>query len=97
MIRAYITVLAFALGLSNFAVLAWTSGSGERPSAREFMVTAAAVILLVSLIFVLRQMLRRHDARIVARTLAQHSERIANFKSALLRENSSRTDLAKGF
>jgi ABC-type Fe3+-siderophore transport system permease subunit len=97
MFRSYVTVLAFSLGLSNFAVLAWASGNGHAASWRNFVISAVAVFLLVSLIFILLKLLRLHDSRIAARALTQRSAQIADFKNSLRNQTLSGPEFSRGF
>lgn len=83
MFRAYINILAIFLGLSNFVVLASAWGNGRDVTARDFLIPAAILFLLVSLVFVLRIVLRLRDSRMITRALAQHRAQIAHFKTAL--------------
>jgi hypothetical protein len=92
MLRAYVNILAFVLGLSNFVVLAWTTGSGNFPAARDFLIPAAELVLLVSLVFLVLKLVRQHDARIIARALAQRGAQVAEFKAALRNPSAGRPD-----
>jgi len=83
MFRAYVNILAFGLGLSNFAVLAAAIVSGHTLAARDFLVPGSILVLLTSLVFILLKLVRMHDTRIAAHTLARHNAQIANFKAAL--------------
>jgi len=94
--RAYINVLAFALGLSNFAVLVLGTGNDHGPALRDLAIPAAAIVIVVSLAFIIAKMVRVHDARIVAKALAQRAAKIANFKSALRNPITSTPDFSKG-
>ena len=97
MFRLYLNVLAFGVGLSNFAVLALAVVRGHALTLRDFILPAVIQILFVSLVFILLKLVRQHEARIVARALAQRSAQIANFKAALRNQIHGRTDLSGGF
>lgn len=94
--RAYINVLAFALGLSNFAVLVLGTSNDHGPALRDLAIPGAVAVLLVSLAFVIVKMVRVHDARIIARALARRDAQIANFKSALRNPVTSTPNFSKG-
>lgn len=94
--RTYINVLAFALGLSNFAVLVLGTGNDHGLALRDLAVPAAVVVILVSLAFIIAKMVRVHDARIVAKALAQRDAQIANFKSVLCNPAANRPNFSKG-
>ncbi len=97
MFRAYINILAFILGLSNFAVLGLAAGSGHALIARDFIVPGAILFLLVSLVFILLKLLQLHDSRIATRALSQRSAQIADFKAALRNQASGQTEFSRGF
>src|SRR5215469_2286303 len=94
--RSYINVLAFALGLSNFAVLVLGTNNEHGPALRDLALPSAVVMLVVSLAFVIVKMVRVHDARIIARALAQRDAQIASFKSALRNPAASTPNFSKG-
>jgi len=94
--RTYINVLAFALGLSNFAVLVMGTGNDRGPALRDLALPCAVVVLVVSLAFVISRMVRVHDTRIIARALAQRDAQIASFKSALRKPVASTSSFSKG-
>lgn len=94
--RTYINVLAFALGFSNFDVLVLGTGNEHGLALRNLAIPAAVVVILVSLAFIIAKMVRVHDARIVAKALAQRDAKIANFKSALRDPITSTPNFSKG-
>ncbi len=96
MFREYITILAFVLGLSNFAVLALAEGSGHALVARDLLVPGAILFLLVSLVFVLLKLVRLHDSRVATRALSQRSAQIADFKAALRNQASGQSEFSRG-
>jgi len=97
MFRVYLNVLAFGVGISNFAVLALAVVRGHALALGDFILPAVIQVMLVSLVFIVLKLVRQHDARIVARALAQRSAQIANFKTALRNQLQGRPDLSRGF
>lgn len=83
MFCAYLNTLALLLGLSNFAVLTIAFVSGHAPSSRDFLIPAAILALLLSVLFLFLKLVRLHDLRIASRALAQRRAQIADFKAAL--------------
>ncbi|HKD81699.1 MAG TPA: hypothetical protein VKH81_18545 [Candidatus Angelobacter sp.] len=94
MFRAYLNTLALLLGLSNFAVLTIRFVSGHAPSSRDFLIPAATLTLLLSVIFLFLKLMRLHDSRIASRALEQRSAQIADFKAAL--NQASRPEFSRG-
>lgn len=94
--RTYINVLAFALGFSNFDVLVLGTGNDHGLALRGLAIPTAIVMLVISLAFILVKLVRIHDARIIARALAQRDAKIANFKSALRDPITSTPNFSKG-
>ena len=96
MFRAYVNTLAITLGLSNFVVLASALGSGRDVTARDFLVPAAVLLLLVSFVFIVLKLVRLRDSRIVTRALAQQRTKIADFKATLRDQAMGTTKLSQG-
>ena len=94
--RTYINVLAFALGLSNLAVLVLGTGNDHGPALRDLALPGAVVVLVVSLAFVITMLVRVHDTRIIARALAKRDAQIASFKSTLRNPVASTPNFSKG-
>lgn len=96
MFRAYLNTLALTLGLSNFAVLAAAMVKGHAPASQDFLLPAAILVVLLSLVFILLKLVRIRDTRIAARTLAWHNAQIEDFKAALRSEIANRPEFSRG-
>ena len=96
MFRAYINILAILLGLSNFVVLVSAWGSGRDVTALDFLVPAAFLLVVVSLVFGLRMLMRSRDSRIITRALEQQRAQIASFKTALSNQSVTGPELSRG-
>jgi hypothetical protein len=97
MLRLYFNALAFGVGLSNFVILVLAVVRGHALTLRDFIFPALIQVLLVSLVFILLKLVQQHDARIVARALAQRRAQIANFKTALRNHVQGQPDFSRGF
>lgn len=73
MFRLYLEILNFNMGLSALAVVAMTVVSGRVITLKDFIFPVVVQLLGTSLVFILRELLRLHDARITARALAQRT------------------------
>ena len=84
MFRLYLEILAVNVGISVFAVLAVAAMSGIALTAEIFIFPICIQVLMTSLVFILRTLLRLHDARITARALAQRTaQQLAVFNNAV--------------
>lgn len=84
MFRLYLEILAFNVGISVCIMLAVAAMSGIALTAEIFIFPTVIQVLMTSLVFLLRVLLRLHDARITARALAQSTaEQLAVFNNAL--------------
>lgn len=98
MFRLYLDILAFNVGISVFVVLAVSVMSGIALTAEIFIFPIGIQVLITSLVFILRTLLRLHDARITARALAQSTaEQLAVFNNALRNQSAGRADFSGGF
>jgi ABC-type protease/lipase transport system fused ATPase/permease subunit len=96
MFRAYVNILAITLGLSNFVVLASALGSGRDVTARDFLVPAAVLFLLVSFVLGVLKLVRLRDSRIITRALSQQRSKIAAFKTTLRDQAIDATKFSQG-
>jgi len=84
MFRLYLEILAVNVGISVFAVLAVAAMSGIALTVRVFTFPIVTQALLTSLVFIFRELVRLHDARITARALAQRTaQQLAGFNNAV--------------
>lgn len=98
MFRLYLDILAFNVGISVFVVLAVSVMSGIAVTAKIFVFPICIQVLMTSLVFILRKLLRLHDDRITARALAQGTaEQLAVFNNALRNESAGRAGFSGGF
>jgi hypothetical protein len=98
MFRLYLEILTLNVGLSVFAVLALATVSGHAWTSNDFIFPVAIQVLLTSLVFILRGLLRQYEARISARALAQRTGvQLAAFKIALRNQASGSSELSGGF
>ena len=97
MFRLYLEILAFNVGISASVVLAVAAMSGIALTAEIFIFPTVVQVLLTSLVFILRALLRLHDARITARALAQSTaKQLAVFNNALRNQPSRRAGFSGG-
>jgi hypothetical protein len=98
MFRLYLETLALSVGISTFVVLAVVAMSGVILTAELFIFPILIQVLMTSMVFILRKLLRLHDARITARALAQRTaEQLAVFNNALRNQPAGRAGLSGGF
>jgi hypothetical protein len=98
MFRLYLEILALNVGISVFVVLAVAAMSGTAFAAEIFIFPIGLQVLMTSLVFILRKLLRLHDARITARALAQSTaEQLAVFNNALRNQSAGRAGFSGGF
>ena len=98
MFRLYLDILAFNVGISVFIVLAVSVMSGIALTAEIFIFPIVIQVLMTSLVFILRTLLRLHDARITARALAQSTaEQLAVFNHALRNQSAGCAGFSGGF
>lgn len=96
MFRLYVNTLTIFLGLSNFVVLASAWGNGRDVTARDLIVPAGLLFLLVSSVFAVLKLFRLRDSRMIARALAEQRAQIAHFKTALSRQAADGPEFSKG-
>ena len=97
MFRLYLEILSFNVGLSVFAMVAVTMVSGQVITLKDFIFPVAVQLLMTSLVFILRELLRLHDARIAARARAQRiGTQLLAFQHALCKQRPGRTELRGG-
>ena len=97
MFRLYLDILAFNVGISVFVVLAVSVMSGIAVTVQIFIFPICIQVLMTSLVFILRTLLRLHDARITARALAQSTtEQLLVFNNALRKQPAGRADFSGG-
>lgn len=97
MFRLYVEILAFNVGISVCVMLAVAAMSGIALTAEIFIFPTVIQVLMTSLVFLLRALLRLHDARITARALAQSTaEQLAVFNNALRNQPAGRADFSGG-
>ena len=97
MFRLYLKILAVNVGISTFIVLAVAVMSGVSLTAEIFIFPTVIQVLMTSLVFILRKLLRLHEARITARALAQSTaEQLAVFNNALRNQPAGRADFSGG-
>jgi hypothetical protein len=93
----YGKILALTIGVSNFSVLALAPALGHALKSWDFLAPAFIQFLLVSLVFLWMELVRMHDARVAARTLAQHTgEQLAGFKTAFRTSTSNGANFSRG-
>jgi hypothetical protein len=98
MFRLYLEILNFNVALSVFAVVTVSMVSGRALTSQDFIFPVAIQLLLTSLVFILRELLRRHDARIAARVLVQRTgTQLAALKTALRNQGVERPEFSKGY
>lgn len=97
MFRLYLEILAFNVGISVCVMLAVAAMSGIALTAEIFIFPIVIQVLLTSLVFLLRALLRMHDARITARALAHSTaEHLAVFNNALRTQPAARAGFSGG-
>lgn len=97
MFRLYVEILAFNVGISVCVMLAVAAMSGIALTAEIFIFPTVIQVLMTSLVFLLRALLRLHDARITARALAQSTaEQLAVFNNALRNQPAGRAGFSGG-
>jgi hypothetical protein len=97
MFRLYLEILVLNVSISAFVVLAVAAMSGIALTAEIFIFPTVIQVLMTSLVFILRKLLRLHDARITARVLAQRTGmQLLAFQRALCKQRSVRTELRGG-
>ena len=97
MFRLYLEIMSFNVGLSTLAVVVVTTVSGRVVTLKDFIFPVAIQLLVTSLVFILRALLRLHDARITARVLAQRTgTQLLAFQRALCKQRPVRTELRGG-
>ena len=95
MFGLYLNILALGVSVSTFMVVAVAVLQGHAVTRNDLIVPTAIQVLLTSLVFILRGLIRRYDARIAARVLVRRTgAQLADFKAALLHH---RQGLSKGF
>jgi hypothetical protein len=95
MFGLYLNILALSVSVSTFAVLAVAALQRHVVTRHDLIVPAAIQVLLTSLVFILRELIRRYEARVAARVFIHRTgEQLAGFKAALLHP---RQGFAKGF
>lgn len=98
MFRLYLEILVLNVGISTFVVLAVVAMSGIALTAEIFIFPIVIQVLMTSLVFILRKLLRLHDARITARALAQSTaKQLAVFHNALRNQPAGRARFSGGF
>jgi hypothetical protein len=97
MFRLYLEILNFNVGLSALAVVAVTMVSGQAVTLKGFIFLFTIQVLVTSLVFILREVVRLHDARIAARVLAQRTgTHLLAFQRALCKQRPGRAELRGG-
>ena len=97
MFRLYLEILAFNVGIAVCVMLAMAAVSGIALTAEIFIFPTVIQVLLTSLVFILRALLRLHDARITARALTHSTaEQLAVFNNALHNQPAGRADFSGG-
>jgi hypothetical protein len=95
MFGLYLNILALSLSVSTFAVLAVAMLQGHAVTRHDLMVPTAIQVLLTTLVFVLRELVRRYEARVAARVFIHGiGAQLADFKAVLLHH---RKGFLKGF
>ena len=95
MFGLYLNILALSVSVSTFAVLAAGALQGHAVTRHDLMVPIAIQALLTSLVFVLRELVRRYEARVAARMFIRRTGvQLTDFKAALLH---ARQGFPKGF
>lgn len=98
MFRLYLEILNFNVALSVFVVVTVAMVSGRALTSEDFIFPVAIQLLLTSLVFILRELLRLHDAKIAARVLVQSTgTQLAAFKAALRNQSVERPEFSKGY
>ena len=93
----YMEILTLTIGLSSFIVISLATVTGHSLHSRDLLVPAAIQFLLVSLVFILRALVRLHDAKVVARALGGGtSVRHAGFKEALVSSTADKHNFSRG-
>lgn len=94
----YLEILALNVGVSAVVVLAMAAMSGIALTAEIFIFPTVIQVLMTSLVFILRKLVRLHDARITARALAQSTaEQLAIFNNALRNQPAGPDGFSGGF
>ena len=94
MFGLYLNILAVGVSVSTFAVLAVAMVQGHAVTRGDLMLPAAIQAGGTSLVFLLRELVRRYDARVAARVLLRRTAvQLGDFKAALL---DPRTQFSKG-
>jgi hypothetical protein len=83
MFRLYLETLALSVGISTFVVLAVVAMSGVTLTAELFIFPILIQVLMTSMVFILRKLLRLHDARITARARPAHRGAACGFQQCL--------------
>lgn len=97
MFRLYLEIMSVNVGLSTLAVVVVTTGGGQAVTLKDFIFPVAIQLLVTSLVFILRALLRLHDARITARVLSQRTgTQLLAFQRALCKQRPVRTELRGG-
>lgn len=95
MLRLYLNILVLGVGAASFAVLAVAAVQGHTVTRQDFIFPVAIQVLLTSLVFLLRELVRRYDARVAARAISRGAAaQMADFKAALRHH---RQEFSKGF
>lgn len=98
MFRLYLEILVFNVGLSILAVVAVSMASGHALTSKDLIFPVIIQVLVTSLVFVLRELVRLYNSRIAARVLSRRiGEQLAAFKSALRNQTSNRPEFSRGF
>ena len=93
----YLEFLGFTIGLSNLIVLALVMLTGHSPTARDLLIPAVPQFLLISLVFVLRALLRLHDAHVVERSVNQRTLAQLALKRALRSSGGDGYNFSRGY
>jgi hypothetical protein len=95
MFGLYLNILALSVSVSTFAVLAAAALQGHAVTRHDLMVPIAIQVLLTSLVFIVRELVRRYESRIACRVFIHRTgAQLADFKAVLLHH---RQGFSKGF
>jgi hypothetical protein len=95
MFGLYLNILALSVSVSTLVVLAAAALQGHAVTRHDLMVPVAIQVLLTSLVFILRELVRRYEARVAARVFIHRTgAQLADFKAVLLHH---RQGFSKGF
>jgi hypothetical protein len=95
MFGLYLNILALSVSVSTFVVVAVAALQGHAVTRHDLIVPIAIQVLLASLVFILRELVRRYEARVAGRVFIYRTgTQLADFKAALLHH---RQGFSKGF